>query len=130
MRSNKLFKALFGAALLITLAGCGGGSADTSGGTGGGGGGAGGGGSVTTSVTLDWDAPTTRADGSALADLAGYRVSYGTAPGSYGTTVDIGNSTTCVIEGLTEGNTYFFVVTSYDSSGNESEPSNEISKDI
>lgn len=137
MRPNRLFKALFGAALLITLAGCGGGGASTSGGTGGGGdggsggsGGGGGGGSVATSVTLDWDAPTTRADGSALADLAGYRVSYGTAPGSYGTTVDIGNSTTCVIEGLTTGNTYFFVVTSYDSSGNESEPSNEISKDI
>lgn len=116
---------------MIILAGCGGG-ASTSGGTGGGdsGSGGGGGGSVTTSVTLVWDASTARADGSALTDLAGYRVSYGTAPGSYGTTVDIGDSTTCVIEGLTTGNTYYFVVTSYDSSGNESEPSNEISKDI
>lgn len=134
MRPNRMFKTLFGAALLIILAGCGGGGASTSGGAGGGGdsgsgGGGGGGGSVTTSVTLDWDATTTRADGSALT-VAGYRVSYGTAPGSYGSTVDIGDATTCVIEGLTTGNTYFFVVTSYDSSGNESEPSNEISKDI
>lgn len=135
MRPNRLFKTLCGAALLLILAGCGGGSS-TSGAAGGGGDGGGGdagggdgGGSVTTSVTLDWDATTTRADGSALT-VAGYRVSYGTAPGSYGTTVDIGDATTCVIEGLTTGNTYFFVVTSYDSSGNESEPSNEISKDI
>lgn len=82
------------------------------------------------SVTLDWEAPTTRADGTALADLAGYRVYYGTGTGQYSNSVDIGNSTTCVIENLSTGNTYYFVVTSYDSSGNESEPSNEISKAI
>lgn len=131
MRANGFLKTLFGAALLIILAGCGGGGASTSGGTGGGGdAGGGGGGSVAASVTLEWEAPTTRADGSALLDLAGYRVHYGTEPGNYSATVDIGAATTCVIEDLTQGDTYFFAVTSYDSSGNESEPSNEISRAI
>ena len=82
------------------------------------------------SVTLEWEAPAIRADGSALNDLAGFRVYYGTTPGSYSNTIDIGVLNICVIDGLTAGDTYFFAVTSYDSLGNESEPSNEISRDI
>lgn len=131
MRPNSLFKTLFGAALLIILAGCGG--ASTSGGTGGDGGGdggGGGGGSVTTSVTLDWDAPTTNTDGSLITDLQGYKVYYGTSTGDYSLSVDVGTSTDCLISSLTEGATYYFVVVAYDSLGNESDPSNEISKTI
>src|SRR5262249_30447454 len=45
-------------------------------------------------ATLSWNAPTTNADGTALADLAGYKISYGFAPGNYSTTVDVGNVTT------------------------------------
>lgn len=128
-RSNGILRALFGAAVLLTLAGCGGGSASISGGSGEGGVG-GGGGAVGASVTLEWEAPVARADGSPLNDLAGYRIYYGTNTGSYTSSVDIGPSTTCVIDDLATGSTYYFVVTSYDSSGNESELSNEISKDI
>lgn len=130
MRPNGIFKTLIGAALLIALAGCGGGGADTISGGGDGGGGGGGGGGASSSASLGWDVPTTREDGTALTDLAGYRVYYGTATGQYSYSVDVGNSTDCVIDGLTSGTTYYFVVTSYDSSGNESEPSNEISKTI
>lgn len=128
MRTNGLLKTLLGTALLILMTGCGGGGGTNSVAPDTGGGGGGGGGSATASVTLEWDAPTTRADGTDLTDLAGYRVYYGTQTGDYSSSVDIGNATSVVIEDLTVESTYFFVVTSYDSSGNESEPSNEISK--
>jgi hypothetical protein len=124
-----LLKTLLGAALLISLAGCGGGgstgTADSGAGSGGGGGGAG---AVTASVALEWEAPTTRADGTALTDLAGFRVYYGTQSGNYSSSVDIGDATSVLIEDLAVETTYFFAVTTYDSSGNESEPSNEISR--
>ena len=38
---------------------------------------------TTQSVTLNWTAPTTNTDGSALTDLAGYVVSFGTASRQY-----------------------------------------------
>src|SRR4030042_1896878 len=41
--------------------------------------------------TLSWDAPTTNADGTPLTDLAGYKVYYGTASGTYGTPINVGN---------------------------------------
>ena len=80
----------------------------------------------TYSVTLAWDAPTTNADGTALDDLAGYVIYDGTSSGSYDMWTDVGNSTQFTLDSLTAG-TYFFVVTAYDASGNESAHSNEIS---
>lgn len=44
--------------------------------------------------------------------------------------MNVGNVTTCNITGLTEGVAYYFAVTAYDVSGNESEYSNEISTTI
>lgn len=79
-------------------------------------------------VTLAWDAPIGE-NGKPVPDLAGYRVSYGTAVGSYATTVDIGTSTSCTVSDLPPG-TYYFTVTAYDSTGNESEYSNEASYTI
>ena len=83
-------------------------------------------------AVLTWDAPTTNADGTPLVDLAGYRVHYGTSPGNYTEIVDIGmvDPTTYTVRNLTSGNTYYFVVTAYDTSRNESDPSNEKSKAI
>ena len=43
------------------------------------------------SVTVSWRAPTTREDGSTLRNLAGYRVRYGNAAGSYPNTVTLNN---------------------------------------
>jgi len=77
-------------------------------------------------VTLEWDGPTTNVDGSPLTDLGGYRVYYGNQSGVYGTPVDVGNVTSYVIN-LSDGN-WFFAVTSYDTSGNESDYSNECNK--
>lgn len=67
-------------------------------------------------------------------DLNGYRVYYGTAPGTYiqGTAqgINVGNVTSHILNGLTRGQRYYFVVTAYDTSGNESPFSREQFKDI
>ena len=76
-------------------------------------------------LILTWDAPTTNADGTPLTDLAGYKIYYGTSSGSYTTTVDAGNVTTYNVPALPSG-TYYFAVTAVDTSGNESDYSNEV----
>lgn len=83
------------------------------------------------SATLSWVAPTHREDGTALTNLAGYRIRYGTSPGSYPNQLQIPNPgiTTCVIENLPAG-TYYFVATAYDSTGRESEFSGVVTKSI
>ncbi|HEY5997776.1 MAG TPA: choice-of-anchor D domain-containing protein [bacterium] len=70
-------------------------------------------------VTLAWDANTEP-------DVTGYKVYYGTASGVYGTPIDAGNVTTYTVTGLTDGTTYYFAATAYDSVGNESGYSNEV----
>ena len=64
-------------------------------------------------------------DGSALTDLAGYRIYWGTTPGSYPNSVSIDNPglTTYVVDGLVAG-TYEFVATTYNTAGVESAFSN------
>ncbi len=78
-------------------------------------------------VQLAWDAPTTNADNTPLTDLAGYKIYYGQASGSYDDVIDVGNVTSFVVSGLVEGKTYYFAATAYDFSGNESDFSNEVS---
>jgi len=70
------------------------------------------------SVTLAWNA---------VSGVAGYRLQYGTASGSYDQTTDVGNTTTAAVSSLTPGVTYFFVATAYNAAGLESLPSNEVS---
>jgi hypothetical protein len=60
-------------------------------------------------------------------DLAGYKVYYGTASGTYGTPINVGNVTTYTLTGLTNGQMYFIAVTAYDTSDRESDYSNEVS---
>lgn len=83
------------------------------------------------SATLSWVAPTRRDDGTALTNLAGYRIRYGTSPGSYPNQLQIPNPgiTTVVVENLPPG-TYYFVATAYDSNGVESEYSGVVSKTV
>jgi hypothetical protein len=70
-------------------------------------------------VTLAWD-PNTESD------LAGYKVYFGTAPGTYGTPITLGTQTTYTVTGLPPG-TWYFAVTAYNTSGLESAYSNEVS---
>ncbi len=74
-------------------------------------------------VTLAWDANTE-------SDLAGYKVHYGTASGSYTTSVDVHKVTTAIVTGLTAGQTYYFVVTAYNAANNESGYSNQVSYSV
>jgi chitinase len=74
-------------------------------------------------VRLAWDANTE-------SDLAGYEVHYGTASGSYTTSVDVHNVTTAIVTGLTAGQTYYFVVTAYNASNNGSGYSNQVSYSV
>ncbi len=60
-------------------------------------------------------------------DVAGYRVYYGTASRGYGSFIDVGNVTNYTVRGLSSGRVYFFAVTAYDSSNNQSGYSNEVS---
>ncbi len=73
--------------------------------------------------TLAWDA-------NAETDIAGYRLSYGTAPGSYATTVDVGKVTQWTISGLSAGVTYYFVIRAYNTAGLVSAPSNPVNDTI
>jgi hypothetical protein len=79
------------------------------------------------SATLAWIAPTTYTDGTTLTSLWGYKIYYGTSPGNYTISVNVGNVTTYTVTNLSTG-TYYFAVTAYDISGIESSYSNQVSK--
>lgn len=66
------------------------------------------------SVMLAW---------SSVAGATGYKVKYGTTSGSYTTTVDVGNVTSYTVTSLTNGTTYYFVVSAYNASGDGSNSS-------
>jgi len=81
----------------------------------------------TKSVTLNWTAPTMNTDGSALTNLAGYIVSYGTASRSYSTTLQLTGAgmNSVVLEGFAPG-TYYFTIKSTNNAGVESDYSGEV----
>lgn len=82
----------------------------------------------TRTVTLGWTAPSANTDGSALTDLAGYKVFYGTGPGQYVASVTVpgGAINSAVMAGLTPG-TWYFAIKSVNSAGVESDFSGEVS---
>ncbi len=78
---------------------------------------------TTGTATLTWQA-------NMEADLAGYKVYMGTQPGTYGAPISVGMTTSYTVGNLTGGKTYYFSVTAFDSIGNESLHSPEVSKPI
>ena len=78
-------------------------------------------------VTLNWKAPTTYADGSAAGALGGYKIYQGTTPGSYSQNTDVGNVTSYTLSGLSDGTTYYYALSAYDTAGITSDLSNELS---
>ncbi|MGH8071286.1 MAG: malectin domain-containing carbohydrate-binding protein [Candidatus Entotheonellia bacterium] len=76
-----------------------------------------------TQVTLQWD-PNTETD------LAGYKVYYGYASRQYNVNVNAGKSTKTILSGLDDVKIYYFAVTAYDTNGNESKYSNEVSYNL
>jgi len=84
------------------------------------------------SATVTWNA-------NSESDLAGYKIYYGTSPRTgtdpktctlcgYSNSVNAGNVTSYNLSSLTDGLTYYFSVSAYDTSGNESSFSTEVSK--
>jgi hypothetical protein len=72
------------------------------------------------SVTLAWD-PNTESD------LAGYVVSWGTKPGVYTSSRDVGNATGASVPDLSAGQRFYFAVQAYNTSGLTSPYSAEVS---
>jgi hypothetical protein len=62
-----------------------------------------------------------------MANIAGYKLYYGTAKGKPSQSVDVGNTTTATVSNLDDETTYFFTVTAYTTGALESQMSNEIS---
>jgi hypothetical protein len=87
--------------------------------------------SATGSATLSWTPPTRNTDGSALTNLAGYRVYWGRASGNYTQSVTLNNPglATYVVEPLSSGS-WYFATRAINSAGVESSLSNEATKTI
>jgi len=81
------------------------------------------------SATLSWNPPTDNTDGSALTDLAGYRIYYGRSADQLSRSVVISNPglTRYVIENLVPAR-WYFAMTSVNASGKESTRSPSVSK--
>jgi hypothetical protein len=79
------------------------------------------------SVTLSWDAPLKNANGTPLTDLAGYNLYYGKQHLNYESKIRVGNVKEYTITNLAKDVNYYCAVTAYDSSGNESSYSDEVS---
>ncbi len=84
------------------------------------------------SATVSWNANTEP-------DLAGYKIYYGTSARTgtdpktcdmcgYSNSVNVGKVTTYTFNNLTNGQTYYFSVSAYDTSNNESVFSSQVSK--
>ena len=82
-------------------------------------------------ATLSWTAPTENTDGTSLANLAGYRIRYGTSASALTNTIVIDNAsvTTFVVEDLAPA-TWYFAVTAVTSVGVESAYSNVANKQL
>lgn len=85
----------------------------------------------TGSATIRWTPPTQNSDGTALTDLAGYRIRYGTAAGALNQTIDVTNAalSSYVVTSLTAG-TWYFAVASVNSAGAQSADSNVASRQV
>ena len=81
-------------------------------------------GTTTGSAALSWVAPTLNTDGTPLTNLAGYRISYGTNPGSLTNVITITSASTTSYEitNLNAG-TWYFTIEAYNTAGVDSAPS-------
>jgi hypothetical protein len=82
-------------------------------------------------ATLDWMPPTENNDGSALTNLAGYTVYYGTDRNDLSQSVKVSNPglASYAVTGLSSG-TWYFAVTSYSADGVESARTTTVSTTI
>jgi len=130
--SKRISSLMFIAILVLVLAGCGGGdqSALPNGGLSSNNGTDSTGGNGNVAGILMWDAPSPNNDGSLATNLAGYKIYYGTVPNKYTASIDVGDATSIPVTTLSSSvpvpGLYYITVTAYDTVGNESGCSNEI----
>jgi hypothetical protein len=86
---------------------------------------------VVRSALISWIPPTANTDGSALTDLSGYRIAYGTSATALTNVAEVPTAglTSYTIDNLTAG-TWYFSVMALTSSGAESSASAVVSKTI
>jgi len=70
----------------------------------------------TGSVRIDWDA------NSPSENVTGYELAYGTTPGAYTTTLNVGNVTSYVVSGLTPNTTYYFTIRAFNGGWSQYSP--------
>lgn len=68
-------------------------------------------------ITVIWDK---------VSEAEGYKLYYGLKSKEYSSVTDLGQETSCTFVGIPDGQTYYFAVTAYDSSGIESDYSAEL----
>jgi hypothetical protein len=86
----------------------------------------------TGNATLSWSAPSENTNGSALTDLGGFKIYYGTAPTQLTSSIALTNPglLTYVLTELPIGTTYYFDVIAVTTTGVESAPSQTVSSTI
>ncbi len=78
-------------------------------------------------VTVHWTAPTTNTDGTPCTDLAGFDIYYGPNPSALTQRVKLPNPAQASYRFSTlPSGAVYFVVTSYTTSGTQSQPSNVV----
>ncbi len=87
---------------------------------------------ATGNATLSWTAPTLNTDGTALTDLAGYTIYYGTSASNLSNTVSVNSPSTSsyTVTALITGRTYYFAIASVNTAGISSDLSSVASKTI
>jgi hypothetical protein len=84
------------------------------------------------SATINWTAPTTREDGSAIvtSELGGYKIYYGTSSSNLSGVVNVMSPLqfTYQFNTLVSGTVYYFRVTAYDTNNSESQRSNMVTR--
>jgi len=92
--------------------------------------------SIDGNIALSWTPPTTNTDGTALTDLAGYKIYYGATPDSLRSSILIDENGITDYQAnllnidLSSSNTYYFGIVAFNSLGVESAISNIIRKDF
>lgn len=82
--------------------------------------------------TLNWTAPSAREDGNplSLSEISGYRVYYGSTSGDYINSIEINDSTAQETTITAARGLYYYVITSFDTAGRESNYSQELNISI
>lgn len=83
-----------------------------------------------TVAVISWSPPSKNSDGSALTNLAGYRIYYGNAPKSYSQSVTISESSATQWTLPLAPGSWYFAIAALNSSGYESAYSAEVAKTI